>query len=86
MTNETPHKWQLYSDEQVLEVVRLYESGLGPHRIADETGLPANYVEQLVTGKVRAGLTGRRLRRGYREQYRADAARYGHAKRKEQSV
>jgi hypothetical protein len=80
------HKWQRYSDEQVLEVVRLYKSGLGPHRIEDVTGIPANYVDQLIRGRCRVRLTGGRIVRGYREQYRADAARYGHAKRKSQLV
>lgn len=74
---------RIYSDDLILEIVRLYSQGFGPTRISERTGISMSYVEKILRGKSRIDLTGGRIICGYREQYRSEAAKFGWKRRKE---
>ena len=71
------NKLQRYTDDEVRQVVDLYNLGYGARSISTLVTMSESNVEQILEGKIRRSVTGGRVMNGHRETNRAEAAKRG---------
>lgn len=68
---------QRYTDDQVRQVVDLFNLGYGARSISTLTPISEEHVTAILQGESRVSVTGGRLVNGHREINRSDAAKRG---------